>query len=406
MRRYYIALVCLFFFAACKKNDGLPPASKAENMQESTVDFKLAYRDSGWVVLTNVSENTGWPLVNWGDGTESENIFSDSVVHRYRASDTYTITLTVKDRNGKEFKKTENAEVKVPFYNDFNLEYVEPDAVRLTNLSVGAAHVLVNWGDSSPDEDIIDDVTTHYYTTNSTYAVALTIEDANGKKIEKSKTIKVNVIAQNHAYTAVFPDDANNAHYLYFAGFRRSQTPQLVWKYDLDGDSLLAGYPKPVTEEFNLPYPELQAIGAVLWLQDGAYVSGGGYFCSYNFSTKEAGSLLKINDAVPYWPSAFPPALETGFYASNGATYLFAGGSYIKMTGTTILSGYPRPTNGSSGWPGLDAWDLNSRPLSGGYYRASDGIVPFFSRDEMIEYNFSTDKGKGPFKIKDIYHGL
>lgn len=172
------------------------------------------------------------------------------------------------------------------------------------------------------------------------YLLPITVSvDGGGTPVNKKLQTAYYVIsvhefiltAENHNYTAVFADDALHPQYLYFIGVPEDSTQQVVWKYDLSGDSLAPGFPKDVTDVFTLPYPQkMPTIEAAGWLyfskqqqHPKLYFWGNktNTYYTYNVATQTAGPLKKFSDlsktgdGPDHWPdSQMPKTVDACFY--------------------------------------------------------------------------------------------
>jgi hypothetical protein len=235
--------------------------------------------------------------------------------------------------------------------------------------------------------------------------------------------VKFYIVAKNHNYTGVFADDPLNPHYLYFVGYPRNQKQEMVWKYDLKEDSLVAGYPKKVTDVFNLPYPQkISQIGTVAWLEftsftpiRQAYFFGNGYYYTYNIETQQTVALHPITDlSTEKWPpSNWPKRLECAFYRpSLNANYLFNGDIYEKMyTGPKRAWAYPNTGHKGVGgpkkpWPGIPV-SFSKRGFNGCYLDKAAGTAHFYSGNEFVIFNVKPPGVQGGIKkIQKVYKGL
>src|SRR5699024_7341957 len=130
----------------------------------------------------------------------------------------------------------------------------------------------------------------------------------------------IQIIAEDHKYEVVFASDPLDPHYLYFLGFPKSKNDEYVWKYDLQKDTVASGYPKKVSEVFDLSYPgTISKIEAAGWLKLGGvsndpelYIFGNKHYYTYNIKTEEAGDLHPFKDlAKAPWPkNRFPKHVQ------------------------------------------------------------------------------------------------
>ncbi len=233
---------------------------------------------------------------------------------------------------------------------------------------------------------------------------------------------KLIITAADHNYATVFAGDALNPDYLYFLGYPKNKTEEMVWKYDISGDSVLAGFPKKVTDVFAIPYPEtIPTIKTGGWLffsglhpTPQLYIFGNGHYYTYDIETKKAGPLHPITDLStnPWPPKNFPKRIECTFYAKGRhASYLFVGDAYEKIH-TGPLRAWFYPNKGHLGvggpdkpWPGIPV-SFTEQGFSGAYFDLSSETIRFFSNDEFVVFKFGPGVQGDIHKITKVYKGL
>lgn len=123
-------------------------------------------------------------LWNFGDGTPVVNTSIDSIIHIYSLPGIYTVTMTVTDTNAcaKTLVKTNYILPTFPFPAlSLDTFACKGDILTLdasATVVVGGTYMW-NYGDGALDTTTTT-ITTHSYTTDGTYIVSLTVEDANG----------------------------------------------------------------------------------------------------------------------------------------------------------------------------------------------------------------------------------
>lgn len=231
---------------------------------------------------------------------------------------------------------------------------------------------------------------------------------------EIMKVEKAAIFADGHMYTCVFPDDPLQPSSLFFFGYPRGESQEMVWKYDLVGDSVLSGYPKPTVDEFNFPDDErvngISAFGN-LYLNSttpnlSTYFFSGTYYFSYDLETHTAGPVTPINSLVRPWPEILN-AIEISFWCPDRASsYLFAGDLYEKLTvgGGWSYNGAGRGT--LAVWKGIPSHFVD-QGFSGMYYVKATRTMYLFSRDEFITFDEpSLTATSNAEKIVSFFNGL
>jgi hypothetical protein len=229
---------------------------------------------------------------------------------------------------------------------------------------------------------------------------------------------KYSLVPADHNYTSVFADDALNPDYLYFVGYSKYKEDQLVWKYDLQEDTLVDGFPKKVSDVFKLPYPQkIPHIGTVVWLKFTqftpsfqAFFFGNGYYYRYNMKTKQAGDLHPITDlsTVKWPPDNFPKYIACGFYEhKRNGNYLF--NKFYEKVHLGPLRAWFYPSTGHNlpgPWKAIPQ-SFVDRGFSGAYYDLSSKTVHFYSGNEFVVMNANDLTSIGSIQeIKDGYQGL
>lgn len=115
------------------------------------------------------------------------------------------------------------------------------------------------------------------------------------------------------------------------------------------------GYPKPIANNWNgLPFAFEQGIDAALWRNDNnkSYFFKGNQYVRLTGSTKDAGYPKPIAGNWQGLPFAFEQGIDAALWReSNDKIYMFKGNQYVRLTGSTMDAGYPRPIAGN--WNGL-----------------------------------------------------
>lgn len=237
----------------------------------------------------------------------------------------------------------------------------------------------------------------------------------------------------NNSYRLVFADDGLNPKALYFVGKKNNEGEDLVWKYDIKGDSVIRDFPKSWATFFNNPYqgavPEIEAVAWLRYDYDlnkvfdqtfKSYFIGNGSCFTFDVNTQEKGTLLSVKDlALGVWPpSNFSQKLECGFFfepipnPDDRSNYFFAEGGTFERQHVGPARGWYFPAEGHDMataplWADMPESFLN-RGFTGSYYDNNERKVHFFSGDEVVVLN--PDDGfhrtTDVQKISDVYKGL
>lgn len=134
--------------------------------------------------------------INFGDGTV---VTTPTASHTYNSAGTYTVTLTVKDGNGKTASTTRSVTVSAPV--------LTPTAVLTVTPQTGTAPLFVTADSSGSyetggtivsrtidfgDGTVVTSTTSgHTYNTPGSYTITLTVKDASAASATASKVVNV-----------------------------------------------------------------------------------------------------------------------------------------------------------------------------------------------------------------------
>lgn len=156
-------------------------------------------------------------------------------------------------------------------------------------------------------------------------------------------------------------------------------------RYDVNADAVDAGYPKPITGNWNGAFDK--DIDAAVLRPAGDYV--------YLFRGAEYVKVDLVNNApvagyprliADYWPGVFTSDIGAALPSLDGAyTYFFQGGEYTKYdwAADSVVDGYPRPI--ADNWPGLYTSDIDAAVAW------PDGNAYFFQGSEYVRYDMNAD---------------
>ncbi|MDR1156361.1 MAG: PKD domain-containing protein [Bacteroidales bacterium] len=216
-------LLCAGTLFSCKEKEAAPlPVAgfsfAAEQAHPLTVHF------------TNESANA--ESCSWDFGDHSELSAETDPVHTYAGGDSYTVTLTATNSEGKSDQKTLIVEVMQPAPPEAviaDFEYVidpaDPMTVHFTDFSENAVSHSWDFGDGSAPSDAQNP--DHTYAAAGVYPVVLTVRNANGD--EHQKTVEVAIVDPSAPVPlTVRPTDHNAAQLTITPG-------EGEWQLDING---------------------------------------------------------------------------------------------------------------------------------------------------------------------------
>lgn len=280
---------------------------------------------------------------------------------------------------------------------------------------------------------------------NGQYLLPVTMEVAGTGAKEADKKFQVNGALQTtyflinahgfvnlpagHNYAAVFSDHPLNPAYIFFVGIPSNKTDQWIWKYDIENDTLVTGFPKKATAVFSFPYAQIQEVTSAGWYRGNPFTSlnfyGNGHFYHVLLQEgngqaavkQETGPLHALEELSDQpWPANFPQHIDCTMWISNrirnflfsgdifGVTRVNAKNQWRARTGTSGVGGPEAP------WPGVPE-SFTQQGLSGCYYDKASQQVYFFSGNEFVIYEIGAPASDGKRlgevrKIADYYNGL
>jgi len=163
-----------------------PVANFTSNVTSGTVPLAVQFND------TSVNNPATW-LWDFGDGTYSTEEFPE---HIYLSPGNYTVTLTVRNSSGFDFKVVvitvlEQPGLPVANFSSNIIEGYAPLDVQFYDLSENVAERYWNFGDGTGSTEI-NPINT--YSVAGTYTVNLTVSNENGTA---SKTASINVLTSS-----------------------------------------------------------------------------------------------------------------------------------------------------------------------------------------------------------------
>jgi len=157
----------------------------------------------------------------------------------------------------------------------------------------------------------------------------------------------------------------------------------------LSGSTADAGYPKPIAGNWiGLPGEFEQGIDAAFWRKSNGkiYFFKGDQYVRLTGSTIDNGYPKPIAGNWNDLPSSFEQGIDAVFqHHGTEKIYFFKGGQYARLTGSTMDAGYPKPIKGNfKGVP-----DFMEEGIHAAFWRGSNDKVYLFgkhSRRTLTEY--------------------
>ena len=160
-------------------------------------------------------------------------------------------------------------------------------------------------------------------------------------------------------------------------------------RYDVAGDKVDPGYPKPIKANWTGLF-EKDIDAGIEWGNGKTYFFKGDQYSRYDMTADavDAGFPKKIKGN---WPGLFEKDIDAAVNWGNGKAYFFKGSQYIRydIAAGTADAGFPKPISGN--WPGLFTSDIDDAVNWG------NGKVYFFKGDEYSRYDIAADKADAGF---------
>ena len=152
----------------------------------------------------------------------------------------------------------------------------------------------------------------------------------------------------------------------------------------LTGSKMDSGYPRPIAGNWSgLPADFQQGIDAALYRDSNnkLYFFKGDQFVRLTGSTMDAGYPQPIAGKWKGMPAEFNSGIDAAVWrASNGKIYFFKGSEFVRMSGSDMDSGYPRPIQDD--WAVPEDWESIDAALM----RRDNGKLYFFEGQEYIRF--------------------
>ncbi|HHJ13677.1 MAG TPA: hypothetical protein ENJ79_04775 [Gammaproteobacteria bacterium] len=186
-------------------------------------------------------------------------------------------------------------------------------------------------------------------------------------------------------------------------GWLADQVPDANLSFDWTYESVaLAVHPGKGGHWSNLPVAFQKNLDAVVDRKDNGkiYFFKGDQYVRLTGSTVDSGYPKPIAGNWHGLPVSFQQGIDAAFYRdSNNKLYFFKGDQYARLTGSTMDAGYPKPIAGN--WEGLSS-QFNSG-IDAAVWRESNGKIYFFKGDEYVRMTGSKKDSGYPRKTKDSW---
>jgi hypothetical protein len=155
----------------------------------------------------------------------------------------------------------------------------------------------------------------------------------------------------------------------------------------MTGTEMDSGYPKPIAGNWHGLPPEFEAgIDAAFWRESNGkiYMFKGDQYVRLTETTVDAGYPKPLAGNWNGLPSDFEAGIDAAFmHGGNDRIYMFKGDQYVRLTGSTVDDGYPKPIKGNfKGVP-----DYYEEGISAAMWRGSNGRVYLFGRQARNNLN-------------------
>lgn len=179
-------------FTVTKKNGQKFTESLELNLAKPLVISEFDVSHANGIVTGTVEVNAGTSpyAINWdlGDGNFKG---GQSITHKYAQNGTYTINVSVEDKNGDTASKSKQFTINVPIEISTDIVSNDLSLSATATLSGGSGNFEVTWdfGDGNIGNGV---TTTHTYTASGSYNVTIKVRDKDTNKLNsESMTITV-----------------------------------------------------------------------------------------------------------------------------------------------------------------------------------------------------------------------
>jgi hypothetical protein len=146
-----------------------------------------------------------------------------------------------------------------------------------------------------------------------------------------------------------------------------------------------SGYPKPISGNWvGLPASFRQGIDAAFCRETNGrlYFFKGNQFVRLTGAKMDSGYPRTIASGWSGLPAHFKDGIDAALWRkANGKIYFFKGNEYVRLTGSTMDAGYPKPIKGNWGVPG--DWEHG---IDAALMRRDNGKVYFFKGQNYIRF--------------------
>ncbi|HKR11015.1 MAG TPA: hemopexin repeat-containing protein [Pyrinomonadaceae bacterium] len=170
--------------------------------------------------------------------------------------------------------------------------------------------------------------------------------------------------------------------------------------------SMAEDYPRPIAGSWHgVPASFETGIDAAVFRDEKkrVYMFKGNQYIRMTGTTMDAGYPKPIAGNWGGLPASFQQGIDAAlFRKSNGKLYFFKGNQYARLTGTTMDSGYPKPIAGN--WNGLPA--AFQQGIDGAFNRTSNDKIYMFKGNQYCRLTETTVDAGYPQSISGNFAGL
>lgn len=170
--------------------------------------------------------------------------------------------------------------------------------------------------------------------------------------------------------------------------------------------SMNDGYPRSISGSWkNLPASFQSGIDAAVWRDDNkkVYFFKGNQYARLTDTTMDSGFPKPIAGNWQNMPASFASGIDAAVWRkSNNRLYMFKGSQYVRLTGSTVDDGYPKPISGN--WHGLPA--AFTQGIEAAVWRESNDKIYLFKGSQYVRLTDTTMDDGYPKQIAGNWNGL
>ena len=166
------------------------------------------------------------------------------------------------------------------------------------------------------------------------------------------------------------------------------------------------GYPKSIAGSWNnLPASFQSGLDAAVWRDDNkkVYFFKGDQYARLTDTTMDSGFPKPIAGNWQNMPASFASGIDAAVWRkANNRIYMFKGSQYVRLTGTTVDDGYPKPIEGN--WHNLPA--SFTQGIEAAVWRESNDKIYLFKGSQYVRVTDTTMDEGYPKSIAGNWKGL